>query len=277
MLLMEYLRSLLPFLTTDKTKIHLARYNGQDAPLDKYIAGEFDDWQCWQANKNFQCQYVVSLVQAHHPQRWLYVGTFEVLGLEDKRPRGVTWEKDFYRYNLKRLDQGDEYAGRMYVHSDYTKRQSFLKAETLKNDLKIQEISPIPLSFGEFPGYKNVVLTREQLELIILRNLHSWRTALETVKGIYLITDRTTGKLYVGKASGSQGIWERWKFYSRSVHGNNVALVKELADASPERLLSLSFSILEVMDINATESEVICRESHWKNILLSREFGHNRN
>lgn len=33
-----------------------------------------------------------------------------------------------------------------------------------------------------------------------------------------------TGKLYVGKADGEDGIWGRWLSYAATVHGGNVGL-----------------------------------------------------
>ena len=59
-----------------------------------------------------------------------------------------------------------------------------------------------------------------------------WRIALSEVQGIYLITDSTNGKQYVGKADGAERILGRWTAYARDGHGGNVAL-RELADNRP--------------------------------------------
>ena len=40
---------------------------------------------------------------------------------------------------------------------------------------------------------------------------------------------------------------------------------------------NFQFSILEAVDINANENHVFSREAHWKKVLLSREFGYNKN
>ena len=70
-----------------------------------------------------------------------------------------------------------------------------------------------------FPGYKNVSVSYRELK----KKLESpeWRTALSCRKGIYLITDRTTGKLYVGSAYGVNGILGRWKTYIKSGYDKN--------------------------------------------------------
>lgn len=277
MLLMDYLQTLIPDFNPEMTKIHLARHNGHDDPLDVFIAGEFDEWQSWQSKHNFSRRYVVSLIQAKNAQRWLYAGTYAVISIEDKQPRDEAWQQDFYRYKMERVPSADEFAGRMYVQSVYKGRTSYLNGETLQNELTVSEITAVKLTFGDFPGYKNLILSREQLELIIRHDLPTWRTALQNVKGVYLITDTLTGRLYVGKASGSGGFWSRWSYYFATVHGGNVGLIEELGEASPERLKGLRFSILEVMDPNATEEETLERESHWKQILLSRQTGYNHN
>ena len=52
------------------------------------------------------------------------------------------------------------------------------------------------------------------------------------------------------------------------------ALLREHAD---DYVQHLQFSVLEVCDLNASKDYVISRETHWKNVLRSREFGYNEN
>lgn len=60
------------------------------------------------------------------------------------------------------------------------------------------------------------------------------------------------------------------------IDGHNVALKREFGiDTPPERKNDLRFSILEVADLNAIDVDQ--RETHWKHILNSRDFGYNRN
>lgn len=147
----------------------------------------------------------------------------------------------------------------------------------MSDELKVQEISPVKLSLGDFPGYRYLSLTREQLDIVLRNDLGKWSAPLRAVKGVYLITDTLVGKLYVGIAGGSDRFWGRWSNYLYTVHGGNVGLIAELGDTSPERLAGLRFSILEVMDPNATKEELYAMENHWKEILMSRVLGHNFN
>jgi len=231
------------------------------------------DWQRWQSQHHFNRPYVVSLIQAPGT-RWLFAGLF--------RPTGRTWveataeEDAHFWYDLERLSSADEWVGRLYVGSPYTARHSRPTGERLVDELTVVELLPERLSIGPFQAYNKVFLTKGKLDLVVQHNVESWRAALSSVKGIYLVSDSTNGKLYVGKADGADGIWGRWCTYARTGHGNNVALMEEFGiEAPPERKNDLRFSILEIADINATDIDR--RETHWKQVLDSRVFGYNRN
>ena len=98
----------------------------------------------------------------------------------------------------------------------------------------------------------------------------SWRTALSSVGGVYLITDTRDGRHYVGKADGAESIRQRWNAYATNGHGGNV----ELRGLDPT---SFRFSLLRVFD-PATPTQVIdAAESHFKVALDTRRHGLNRN
>lgn len=61
-----------------------------------------------------------------------------------------------------------------------------------------------------FPGFDRVRISHDVLRDVVDDSRYaSWRTALLSVQGIYLIADTSTGKLYVGKADGSERILGR--------------------------------------------------------------------
>lgn len=43
------------------------------------------------------------------------------------------------------------------------------------------------------------------------------------------------------------------------------------------RAINFRYSILEIADVHASAEDILQRESHWKNILLTRTNGLNRN
>ena len=42
-------------------------------------------------------------------------------------------------------------------------------------------------------------------------------------------------------------------------------------------LQNFKFSILEVFTSNTPDEVILNREAHWKNVMLSRQFGYNKN
>ncbi len=277
MKLFDYLKMEFPSLAPEATKVHLAQMNDyKEDPLVKFRGGTFDDWQCWQKRLEFSRRYVVSLIRIPGTETWLFAGAFQQTGNAGKKAYPDR-EELYYQYHLQKIPETEEYAGRMYISFKNTARNFIRLGESIQSKLVISSITPVRLTFGEFPGYRNVVLDRNSIGAILRLNLQSWRTALSVVKGIYVLTDRDGGKLYVGKADGIDGIWGRWEYYFGSGHGGNVGLKEAFGTGDENRLQNITFSILEVMDLNAEKCEIDRRETHWKQILLSREFGHNRN
>ncbi|MEA9911553.1 GIY-YIG nuclease family protein [Xanthomonas campestris pv. raphani] len=273
MRLFDLLKVWEPTFDARNTKVHLARYNGDERPLDVFLEGQFDEWQRWQSKRNFQRKFVVSLVNTGSPTRWLYAGLFRSIDyVEEGEP------KPHYYYSLERVAACEEWVGRLYLESFYTKRHSYPRGETLAEDLTVSELLAERLSIADFPGFKAVNLTKAQLDIVVRTQTAAWRAALASVKGIYVITDTDTGRLYVGKASGADGIWGRWSAYASNGHGGNIALRKEFGiEATEERRQALRFAVLEIADLSATEDDICERERHWKFVLLSREHGYNRN
>lgn len=128
-----------------------------------------------------------------------------------------------------------------------------------------------------FPGFDRVLVTHDELLAVVEDpRYQEWRTALASVQGIYLIADTTTGRLYVGKADGGERLLGRWTAYARDGHGGNVAL-RELAEVDMTHRRNLAFSILRVFGPSTPLAEVDEAESHYKQALLTRQYGLNRN
>ncbi|WP_227487175.1 GIY-YIG nuclease family protein [Nocardioides malaquae] len=105
----------------------------------------------------------------------------------------------------------------------------------------------------------------------------SWRTALGSVQGIYLIADSLNGRLYVGKADGSERILGRWATYARDGHGGNTGLL-ELAEVDPAARDHFVFSLLRVFGPSTPTADADAAESHFKRALLTRRpHGYNHN
>jgi hypothetical protein len=132
--------------------------------------------------------------------------------------------------------------------------------------MEIADAQPVP-----FPGFDRIVLDHAQLQAVMREHRYaSWRTALSSVIGIYLITDTRDGRQYVGKAEGADSVCQRWSAYATNGHGGNV----ELRALDP---IGFRFSLLRVFD-PATPTRVIDEaENHFKRALDTRKHGLNRN
>jgi hypothetical protein len=154
-----------------------------------------------------------------------------------------------------------------------------LNLERYLGEMRIAAILPEPYAGEPFPGHDWIEHPLNQLEVIVFEQRPDWRGALEHLKGVYVIHDRTTGKAYVGSAYGDTGIWARWTRYVESLHGGNVEL-RELVGRKGAQYAreNLVFALLECWPMTTPDAHIIDREQYWKRVLLSRgEFGLNRN
>ena len=258
-------------VTAEKTKVHLATWNGEDNPLDVYLSGKFEEWQRWQTKRNFERPFVIALISLPEQNTWLFGGAYSSNGTE--------WleKHNCHYYQLTELLACAELNGRLVAHFERPGRQSYLNAERWKDQILLSEIYPERLRIAEFPGYRAIDLSKEELEIITSQSIESWRAALSSVSGVYLISDTKTGKLYVGSASGEGGIWQRWLSYAATGHGGNVELKQLLVGEGISRSSLFRFSVLEIADLHESRESILRRESHWKSVLLSREHGLNSN
>lgn len=131
-----------------------------------------------------------------------------------------------------------------------------------------------------FPGIHAINHSFTDLEKIFSVGRIDWMAALKDMKGVYLITDISNGKKYVGSAYGGEGLWSRWGCYIETGHGGNDELVKLIRRRSLDYARkNFSFSVLEAMAQGTADDVVQGRETHWKKVLLTRDrdHGYNRN
>jgi len=67
-----------------------------------------------------------------------------------------------------------------------------------------------------------------------------------SIKGIYLISDNSNGKQYIGSAYGDMGVWSRWACYIGTGHGWNDDLTKLITEKTIKSAREhFGFSLLE--------------------------------
>lgn len=192
--------------------------------------------------------------------------TKETLLVLRKHNLPESWFNDSERYDLKRNNILDDLSERLVIEWG-----AATGAWVQSKDKEVVEIKG-KKSIGDFQSFSLVDLDfRDLLNLIQFPDTNlTWVKALSSVNGVYLIKDKVSGKLYVGSAYGEHGIYGRWSAYAQNGHCGNL----ELRDLDPT---NFQFSILEIVPATTTADGVIDCENRWKEKLVTRQFGLNKN
>lgn len=144
--------------------------------------------------------------------------------------------------------------------------------------MTVSEVLREPYSGTLFPGYEDINHDFRILAPIFEDEKPDWKAALQNVKGVYVISDTRNGKKYIGSAYGDSGIWSRWSCYFRTGHGWNDELTTLIKKEGYEYArANFKLSLLEHRPMKVDDCVIIERESYWKEVFLSREFGYNKN
>lgn len=263
--LTDFLRASGVDVDMDSYKVHLATGN----PLEAFFKGKFKEWQEYQTRRNFPCKMVISLIEIRK-NKWLFAGAYKIIGVKKVSDKHIN-------YSTELLAGQDKLIGRIVVNHKRTGRSSYLKGKKDGGDFEVSEILPSRLTIKDFPGHNSVQISHEQLKTIIGQGVQTWHGALSNVKGVYLITDNSCGKQYVGSATGDSGIWQRWSDYAKDGHGGNKELRALLKEKGSGHKKNLQYAILEIADTHSTDDQIRSRETYWKTVLRSKEYGYNSN
>lgn len=239
-----------------------------------------NSWKTKQSNNNLNhAEYLIAMAQyyPYGPEYFAFGGLYRV---EKKLPEvfndvgyELTLMKEYQEYIKRLIIKIEKPIGRDVYNRRYHTIQDQLNPE-------VYEIAP-NIKLGHFPGYQNVRMNHKEMQQVLLREDPSWKSALSYVKGIYVITDKSNGKLYIGSASGNtDGIWQRWSGYAHleNLTGGNKEFNNILLNKGKEHIQKyFQYSILEIFDTR-TKSEIILeRENYWKNVFDTKKNGMNHN
>ncbi|MEB3005829.1 GIY-YIG nuclease family protein [Capnocytophaga sp. G2] len=175
-------------------------------------------------------------------------------------------------YEHEELSEYRKYFGRLIVKYKNTSQNLARHAIPLIDECEVYEILPDIFDNDIFPGYDSVNLSWSDLSRVLAKD--SWKTALQNQKGVYLITDTSNGKMYVGSAYGERMLLGRWEDYAKTGNGGN----KELKELSFDHIKQyFRYSILDIFKSTIKDELIISRETWWKEVLLTRNFGYNKN
>lgn len=240
---------------------------------DKWI--EMNSWKSKQANNNYtDADYVLSFAQ-YYPYGSNYYMFGGLYKIEKILPE--IYEQIGYKLSLQ--NEYKEYIKRLIIKLDRPiGRDIYNKPfENIQRDFnpEIYEITP-SARLSDFNGYNNVLLLHKDLQIIAKYEAPEWKNALENVKGIYAITDISNGKIYIGSATGENGIWQRWCLYAKELAGGNKDFINIVAEKGEDYIRNnFTYSILEIFDTKTKDDYIIRRENHWMKVFQTREFGMN--
>jgi hypothetical protein len=268
------LTKVFPVVQPEQYKLHLACWNGENQPLDVFVRdrNEWDGWNAYRGRRNdFSRDFIFSLID-FYPERntWLFGGVYKILSRR-MVVQGMGYE-------VKLVDDSKPFIGRLKLVFKRPSRNKAVNFEKHYHNLIVSELLPKPYSGEAFCGYDQIDVGFSALETIVLSQRTDWRVALQNAKGVYLITDTNNGMRYVGAAYGGTGIWSRWMCYIGTGHGYNDELTRIIEKHTREYARKyFKFTLLEYFTHRTEDTVVTAREAFWKTVLLSREYGYNKN
>ena len=175
-------------------------------------------------------------------------------------------------YEYQVLPEYEKYVGRLIIKFKNKAQTLIRNAESVLYDCYVAQILPDTFDNDLFPGYDNVNLSWYELKRVI--DKENWKTALQNQKGVYVMTDISNGKMYVGSAYGEHMILGRWSDYVNTGHGGNIGLSVLSFDHIKQYF---RYSILDIYKSRTNDQIIIDRERFWKQVLQSKKFGYNEN
>jgi hypothetical protein len=261
------------------------RHQHDEYPVSELLRnGWLDLYQRYQVRDVVKgCRQIVSLT-GRTGTRAMFHGGSRVNGVrpatEGEVRADCPWSFEWHRtanhfYDLDRDGRFDEFQGRVVVNWGGATRSW---VQRLSKTKPIIEIIAAGRKLPPFEDYLEFSLSFSQLRsLFENEDAHrEWRSRLSAVGGIYLILAESTGDLYVGSATGADGIWGRWRQYAHTGHGGNVML-RQLVETNEDYPDCFRFSVLQIVPKTMAREDVIRRETSYKSKLGSRAAGLNSN
>ena len=205
-------------------------------------------------------------------RRYLFVQAVEILS--------VPKNEGTCRVSVKRCFE--QFKGRLIVNvpkesGDYGRY--VYKLAKFWNQIEVVELLDSQFEPLVFTNLDDVQLNFKQLVRICSSSSHiAYKKNLESVKGVYCITDCRTGQLYIGSAYGKRGVAQRWENYVKTSTGGNERLV-DLYEKRGKSYFekNMRFTLIQHFDKNESKKIIMERERYWKKAFESKKHGNNAN
>ncbi len=230
----------------------------------------FEAYQSVQRRSRFSVGDLLASFVVTEARKTVFVGLYRVACV-DTLPAGsfdVLVRHDtsgHFKYDLKLIDELADYRDRVVVEWGAAARSWVQRAGNQPKPIVeiAEQYEP------RFPGFREFVRPIDEVPTLP----NGWQQVLRSVKGVYLLVDVESGQQYVGSAKGADSLLGRWMSYTEGGDGGDAGLKA----AAQKGRRNYQVSVLEVVDENTPDDTIERIESYWKNKLLSRQFGLNRN
>lgn len=268
-------------ISNSKIEFNMNEGSGGQAYIDKWLKHSESDkanglcldcsYWGWYGNKrNFlPRQWVFSFLRMGD-DKWLFISAAEIVDVPENDRACVEIQKKFsplFGRLVIKCKKGNTFSRYVFNLSKYIEQAV------------VCEILPCIYSGEQFDGYDKVHLPFHRLDDIFAgRILPTYYEALQKVSGVYCLTDKSNGKLYIGSATGEGGVAQRWGNYIDSKHGGNKKLI-ELYEKKGKKHFeeNFTYTILEYYSLSYDKEKILERESYWKKCFDTINNGYNDN
>ncbi len=272
---------LLKLHNIDSSNIKLVRHSNAEIPILQTFQNnrkKFEAYQKFQAPNKFSQAKHIAAFAPYRNTLALFLGLWEIRDYKKNKEFTKRIHSIIDNYKLpQEWHNGQSYFDLKYnpILAEFSQRliidwgKGTIAWVQTKNKI-IVEIKG-KKSLGDLPTFDKIILSYLELKTLVSNpdSNNDWLNALSSVKGIYLIRDKGSGQLYVGSASGDNGIFGRWQNYALTGDGGNIAL----KNLNPN---NFEFSILEIVSNMINQTEIIHKENLWKRKLGTWEMGLNK-
>lgn len=226
-------------------------------------------WGWYGSQKNFnEGQVVFSFIRMQSDDEWLLISVGKIINIPENGRADVEIINQFkplFGRLVIRLKKGNTFARYVFNLSKFI------------NQAVVKEILPAMYNGEIFKGYDKIHLSFGKLQSILKGKIYpTYYEALKNITGVYCLTDKMTGKLYIGSATGAYGVAQRWGNYLDSKHGGNTELIKLYNEKGEEYFKkNFKFTLLEYFGLNYDPGKIIEREQYWKMCLDTITHGYN--
>lgn len=256
-------------------KVRFNRNNGCDDPIELFKTNPDvinNQWFLWRSSKRnyFSVGDLALCLVKISGDYWLLT-TIKTITRDNGVHDGIAYEGDEHR-------EYQSLYGRLVVKFHKSFESSVVTLSRYLDQLEVDRILPDVFEDDHFPGYDSVRLSYAHLKRILDVHIPDWIAALSNQKAVYVITDTAAGKLYVGSATGENGLLQRWTNYIDNGHGGDVDLIALEKERGFDYIKqNFQYSLLENYNDRVDDKYVLSRESWWKVTLDTRAHGYNSN